>query len=96
MDIRITKQNVRYCSVCNEVRDMKESWEQGQRLLVESGEQEQEIQFPGVPGYLVKDNDDYKYGSMEVCEKCMHTLLHGVSLIKQHNLVGISLNSDKE
>lgn len=94
MDIRIIKQNVRYCTVCNEVSELKKSWEEGQKLLVENEEQEEEVQFPGVPGYLIKDTDDYKFGYMEVCEKCMKTLMHGVSLIESNNLTGISLDSN--
>lgn len=95
MDIRIIKANVTYCDVCKEVRELKESWDEEQRSLVDNGEQEEPKQFPGVPGYIIKDADDYKYSHNEVCEHCMHTLMKGVTIIHEQDLTGISLSSHK-
>lgn len=95
MDIRIVKRAVTYCTFCNDVRDMKEAWDEGQRLLVDNGEQEERKSFPGVPGYAVKDADDFKYMTNEVCEKCMHTVMKGVHIILDHNLTGISIDTNE-
>lgn len=96
MDIRIIKTNVIYCDICKDVRDLKESWEEGQASLVENGEIEEPKPFPGVPGYIIKDADDYKYSHNEICECCMHTIMRGVRLIVDQGLTGISINnSDK-
>jgi hypothetical protein len=91
MDIRIIKSNVIYCDVCKDVRELKESWDEGQASLVENGEQEETKPFPGVPGYIIKDADDYKYSHNEICENCMKTLIKGVNLITSQNLTGISI-----
>ena len=93
MDIRIIKTSVSYCDVCKEVRSLKEAWDDGQKLLVENGEQEDMVSFPGVPGYIVKDADDYKYSHNEICKNCMHTLMKGISIINEQGLTGISLSS---
>ena len=93
MDIRIIKGAVTYCDVCKEVRELKEAWDEGQKLLVDNGEQEEPKQFPGVPGYIIKDADDYKYSHNEICECCMHTLMKGVAIIHEQGLSGVSLNN---
>lgn len=93
MDIRIMKSPVTYCVICNDVRELKEAWDEGQKLLVDNGEQEDVVQFPGVPGYVVKDADDYKYNHSEICEGCMHTLMKGVAIIHEQGLTGVSLSS---
>ena len=93
MDIRIIKTSVIYCDVCKEVRELKEAWDEGQNLLVSNGEQEEAKQFPGVPGYIIKDADDYKYSHNEICENCMHTLMRGVTIMNENGLTGISLNN---
>lgn len=93
MDIRIIKANVTYCDVCKDVRELKETWDEGQKLLVESGEQEDIKPFPGVAGYIIKDADDYKYSHNEICENCMKTLIKGVNLITSQNLTGVSINN---
>ena len=95
MDIRIIKKNVSYCTICDDVKNMREVWDEGQRLLVEKGEQEEAVQFPGVPGYSIKDADDYTFICSDICENCMHTLMKGVTIIHEQNLTGISLNSRK-
>ena len=94
MDIRIIKANVIYCDVCKDVRELKETWDEGQKLLVDTGEQEEMKPFPGVRGYIIKDADDYKYSHNEICENCMHTLIKGVTIINEQNLTGISLNNN--
>ena len=93
MDIRIIRSNVTYCDVCKDVRELKESWDEGQKLLVENGEQDEPKPFPGIPGYIIKDADDYKYSHNEICDGCMHTLIKGVTIIHEQSLTGISLNS---
>lgn len=93
MDIRIVKRNVCYCAICNDVREIKNAWEAEQETLVENGEQEEAISFPGVPGYMMKDADDYSYLSTEICENCMHTLMKGVNLIINQKLTGVSLSN---
>ena len=90
MDIRIIKSNVIYCDVCKDVRELKESWDEGQRSLVDNGEQEEVKPFPGVSGYIIKDADDYKYSHNEICENCIGTLIKGVRLITEQNLTGVS------
>lgn len=95
MDVRIIKSNVTYCDICKEVRNLKESWDEGQQLLVDNNEQEERKQFPGVPGYVIKDADDYVYSHNEICEKCMHTLMKGVNIMKANKLTGISLNTNE-
>ena len=95
MDIRITKGNVTYCVVCEGVEDAKKEWNDKQKSLVESGEQEEAVKFPGVPGYIIKDADDFKYSHSEICEECMHTLMRGVTVIHEQDLTGISLNSHR-
>ena len=95
MDIRIIKSPVSYCTICNDVRELREAWDEGQKLLVDNGEQEEPVQFPGVPGYVVKDADDYKYNHNEICEKCMNTLMKGVVIIIDQKLTGISINSNQ-
>lgn len=94
MDIRIMKKNVSYCNICDDVSKLRQVWEEGQELLVEKGEQEETKNFPGVPGYYIKDADDYRYSHNEICEKCMHGIMKGVSLINSQKLTGISLNTD--
>ena len=94
MDIRIIKENVRYCSICNEVADAKKAWDSEQEVLVEEGTQEEAVQYPGVPGYRIKEADDYKWGTTEICEKCMHAIMKGVGLINSQKLTGISLNTE--
>lgn len=96
MDIRIIKSNVTYCDVCKEVRELKETWDEGQKLLVDNGEQEDMKPFPGVAGYIVKDADDYKYSHNEICENCMNALIKGVRIIHDQNLTGISLNNGNQ
>ena len=91
MDIRIIKTKVIYCDVCKDVRELKESWDEGQASLVENGEQEEPKPFPGVSGYIIKDADDYKYSHNEICENCMKTLIKGVTIIDEQNLTGISI-----
>lgn len=93
MDIRIIKGAVCYCDVCKEVRELKETWDEGQKLLVDNGEQEDMIPFPGVAGYIIKDADDYKYSHNEICENCMNALIKGVRIIGEQKLTGISLNN---
>ena len=93
MDIRIIKGSVVYCDVCKDVRELKETWDEGQKLLVDNGEQEEAKQFPGVPGYIIKDADDYKYSHNEICENCMNVLIKGVRIIGEQKLTGISLNN---
>ena len=91
MDIRIIKSSVIYCDVCKEVRELRDTWDEGQKLLVDNGDQEEAKPFPGVPGYIIKDADDYKYSHNEICENCMRTLIKGVKLITEQNLTGISI-----
>lgn len=91
MDIRILKKPVTYCTICNDVKEMKDAWNEGQKLLVDNGEQEEPKPFPGVPGYLIKDNDDFRYSYNEICENCMKTLMKGVTIITEQNLTGISI-----
>lgn len=93
MDIRIIKGAVTYCEVCKEVREIKEQWDEEQKLAVDDGRQEEPTQFPGVPGYIIKDADDYKYSHNEICENCMNALMKGVNIINNQKLTGISLNN---
>lgn len=95
MDMRIFKKQVTYCSTCNDVRELKRAWDEEQETLVENGEQEETKQFPGVPGYVIKDADDYSYLSTEICESCMQTLIKGVNLINNQKLTGISLHNGR-
>jgi hypothetical protein len=95
MDVRILKKPVTFCTICNDVSELRNAWDEGQKLLVDSGEQDEPKSFPGVPGYLIKDNDDYRYSYNEVCEKCMHTLMKGVTIINSQGLTGISLDTNK-
>lgn len=93
MDIRIIKSTITYCDICKDVRELKEAWDEGQELLVSNGDQEETKQFPGVPGYIVKDADDYRYSHNEICEACMHTLMKGVTIIHEQGLTGVSLSN---
>ena len=93
MDIRILKKPVTYCTICDDVAEMRNAWDAGQKLLVESGEQEEVKLFPGVPGYEIRDNDDHKYGYNSICDNCMHTLMKGVKLIIDQKLTGISISN---
>ena len=95
MDVRITKANVIYCVICDEVGEAKKEWDDSQRMLVENNEQEEAIKFPGVPGYIVKDADDYKFSHSEICEGCMHTLMKGVTIIHEQDLTGVSMKSHR-
>lgn len=95
MDIRIIKGNVRYCTVCKEVYELNKNWEEEQELLVENGEQEEPVPFPGVSGYTIKDADEYKFGTTEICEKCMNAIIKGVNLINLQKLTGVSIDSNK-
>lgn len=93
MDIRIIKSNVTYCTICDDVSNMKKQWDEEQKLAVEDGRKEEAVQFPGVPGYMIKDTDDYKFSHNEICECCMNTLMRGVTIIHENGLLGVSLNS---
>lgn len=95
MDIRIIKGNVRYCSICDSVSELKNSWEEGQELLRAEDEEYKVQQFPGVAGYIIKDSDEYKYGTTEICEKCMHAINRGVALINNQKLSGVSIDTNK-
>ena len=95
MDIRIAKKNVSYCAICNEVRELKDAWDADQEELVENGHQEEAIRFKGVPGYMMKDTDDYSFINTEICECCMHTLIKGVNLINSQHLTGVSLDNGR-
>lgn len=94
MDIRITKANVTYCVICDEVSEMKKAWDAEQQLAIDDGRQEEAIRFAGVPGYIVKDADDFRFTHNEVCDKCMHTIMRGVTIITEQNLTGVSLRSE--
>ena len=94
MDIRIIKKKVTYCAVCEEVRELRTLWDEEQSELVECGHQEERIPFKGVDGYLIKDNDDYRYSSNEICSKCMHTIMKGVTIINSQHLTGVSLSNE--
>lgn len=96
MDIRIIKSSVAYCDICKDVRELRETWDEGQKLLVDNGEQEEARQFPGVSGYIIKDADDYKYSHNEICENCMNALMKGVKIIYEQKLSGISLNNGNQ
>lgn len=95
MDIRIIKADVTYCAICDEVSEMKKQWDTEQQLAIDDGRQEEATRFKGVPGYIVKDADDYKFSHSEICEQCMHTLMRGVTIIHEQNLTGISLHSQR-
>ena len=96
MDVRIIKGAVSYCDICKDVRELRDTWDEGQKLLVETGEQEEAKPFPGVAGYTIKDADDYKYSHNEICENCMKALMKGVRIISEQKLSGISLNNDNQ
>ena len=91
MDVRIIKSNVTYCAICDEVGEAKKAWDEEQQLAVEDGKQEE---FPGVPGYIVKDADDYRFSHNEICELCMRTLMRGVTIITEQDLTGIQLKTE--
>lgn len=96
MDMRIIKRKVCYCTVCNDVREIKQAWDEEQEKLVENGDQEETQSFPGVDGYAIKNADDYSYMTTEICANCMHTLIKGVNLITSQKLTGISLNNGNQ
>lgn len=96
MDMRIIKRKVSYCEICEDVKALKDSWDEGQNLLVENGEQEEPVPFPGVSGYTIKDADEYKYSHTEICENCMNALMKGVNIINVQKLTGISMNTDTD
>lgn len=93
MDIRITKANVKYCRVCDHVGELRNAWDDEQKLLVDEGKQEEAKEFAGVPGYIIKDADEYKFSYDCICGNCMHAIIKGVDIINRQNLTGISLNS---
>lgn len=93
MDIRIVKANVTYCVICDDVSEAKKEWDAGQQSAIDDGKQEEAIKFPGVPGYIVKDADDFKFSHSEICEECMHTLMKGVTIIHEQDLTGVSMKS---
>lgn len=94
MDIRIIKANVTFCAVCDEVSEMRKAWDAEQQLAIDGGRQEEAIKFSGVPGYIVKDADDYKFSHSEICNQCMHTIMRGVTIITEQNLTSVSLKSE--
>ena len=94
MDIRIIKEKVRYCMICEEVSELKDAWDLKQAELMENGEIEDPEPFPGVSGYTIKDSDQYKYGYNNICERCMNTVVRGVQLINTQKLTGISIDSN--
>lgn len=94
MDIRIIKSNVTYCTICDDVSEARREWDAEQKLAVDDGRQEEAIKYPGVPGYIIKDADDYKFTHNEICEHCIRTLMKGVNIITEQDLTGISLRSE--
>lgn len=96
MDMRILKKSaITYCATCEDVNRMRVEWDNEQKLLVDSGAQEECTQFPGVSGYIIRDNDDYTYCNTGICEKCMNTIIKGVTIINEKGLTGISLDTNK-
>lgn len=94
MDIRIIKANVTFCAICDDVSEMRKAWDAEQQLAVDDGRQEKATPYAGVPGYIVKDADDYKFSHSEICDKCMHTIMRGVTIIAEQDLTSVSLRSE--
>lgn len=97
MNIKITKKNISYCTVCGEPNEMKKQWDEEQKQKVDNGEQEEATEFPGVPGYIVDDADDdshYSFNSTYICETCMKTIIRGVKIITEQDLLGISVKAE--
>ena len=94
MDIRIIKSYVTHCEICDDVKELRYSWEAEQdRLKAESDDYEVK-EFQGVPGYINKDADGYKYSTNHICEKCMRSVVRGVTLISNQKLTGVSINTE--
>ena len=94
MNIKITKANLNHCTICGEPNEMKKHWDEEQEQMVEDGRQEEATEFPGVPGYIVDDADDKRYYSTYICETCMKTIMRGVNIITEQDLLGISLKGE--
>lgn len=96
MDIRIIKGNVSFCTVCNEVSEERSNWDKEQKQAVDDGRQEEPAYFPGVPGYTIKDANasEYSYEQTCICEGCLRTIMRGVNIITEQDLLGISLRGE--
>lgn len=99
MNIKITKADLEYCTICGEPNKMKKQWDEEQKQRVDDGEQEEAIEFPGAPGYIVDDADDdghysYSLKSTYICETCMKTIMRGVKIITEQDLLGISVKAE--
>lgn len=96
MDIRIVKSYVTHCEICDDVEELRYSWEAEQDRLKAENDDYEIKGFKGVPGYIIKDSDEYKYSINHVfCEKCMHAINRGVALINNQKLSGVSIDTNK-
>ena len=95
MDIRIIKSYVTRCEICDDVKELRHSWEAEQDRLKAENDDYEVKEFRGVPGYIIKDADDYKYSTNHICEKCMRSIVKGVTLINNQKLTGISINTQE-
>lgn len=94
MNIKITKTDLNHCTICGEPSEAKKQWDKEQEQRVDDGEQEEAIEFPGVPGYIVDDADDKRYYCTYICETCMKTIMRGVKIITEQDLLGISVKAE--
>jgi hypothetical protein len=95
MKISIMRSNIQRCEVCNDVSDQEKQWNEEQLAAVRDGKQEEPIRFPGIPGFIIKDAEEYKYGTTHICDSCLRTIMVGVTIIDDKNLVGVSLDSNQ-
>lgn len=95
MDIRIIKSYVTRCEICDDVKELRNSWEAEQDRLKAENDDYEVKKFQGVPGYIIKDADDYKYSTNHICEKCMRSIVRGVTLISNQRLTGVSINTEE-
>lgn len=95
MDIRIIKSHVTFCEICDDVKELKNSWDAEQDRLKAENDDYEVKEFQGVPGYIIKDADDYKYSTNRICERCMRSIVRGVTLISNQKLTGVSINTEE-